>query len=117
MVSTGSVATNRKFTGTACLYRHLALRKPPFLRRNLDVILDRHEKSLAASRKRASGGLELERGEVNGMAMAALANEERESGWDYPTMEIMEGLLRGRKPVLRLGGLRVRREGGAGVQR
>lgn len=54
---------------------------------------------------------------MNGMAMAALANEERESGWDYPTMEMMEGLLRGRRPVLRLGGLRVRREGDVGMQR
>ncbi|KAM0713673.1 hypothetical protein Q7P37_010635 [Cladosporium fusiforme] len=100
-----SVATHRKFVGTAGLYCHIALRNPPFLRRNLDRILDRHEKLLAISR-----------GNVDGLEGDMSANERRDAGWDYPTTEMMEDLLKGQKPVLRLDALQIRKEGLARVQ-
>ena len=37
-----------------------------------------------------------------------VANEKRESGWDYPTKEMLQDLLRGQKPVLRIDGLQIR---------
>lgn len=101
-----SVATHRKFVGTACLYRHIALRKPPFLRRNLDKVLGRHEKLLAASR-----------GDFDALVEEMNANERRHAGWDYPTTEMMEDLLRGQKPVLRLEALQIRRQGFSNVLR
>lgn len=101
-----SVATHRKFVGTAGLYCHIALRNPPFLRRNLDRILDRHEELLAISR-----------GNVDGLEGDMSANERRDAGWDYPTTEMMEDLLKGQKPVLRLDALQIRKEGLAREQR
>jgi hypothetical protein len=94
-----SVATHRKFVGTASLYRHLAFRKPPFLQRNLNFVLDRHEKLLRISR--GVGGLEGEMG----------SDPRKTTGWDYPTAEMMKDLLKGRKPVLRLDALQIRRHG------
>lgn len=93
-----AITTHRKFVGTACLYRHLALRKPPFLHRNLNFILERHEKLLAVSRG----------GAVHGEMSA---NERRDVGWDYPTTEMLEDLLKGQKPVLNVDGLRIWRHG------
>ena len=105
-----SVAAHRKFVGTACLYRHLASRPPPFLRRNLDAALDRHAELLARSKKDVVGV-----SAAVGVVPAALegegemsANEKREAGWDYPTAEMLKDLLKGRRPVLRMVGLRVR---------
>lgn len=92
-----SVATHRKFVGTACLYRHLALRQPPFLQRNLDRALDQHEKILATSR----AVVDAPEGEMS-------ANERREAGWDYPTKDMLEGLMKGQKPSLRLEALQIR---------
>jgi len=92
-----SVATHRKFVGTASLYRHLAFRKPPFLQRNLNFVLDRHEQLLGISRG------------VDGLEGEMSANSRRGSGWDYPTAEMMKDLLKGRKPVLRLDALQIRR--------
>jgi len=92
-----SVATHRKFVGTASLYRHLAFRKPPFLQRNFNFVLDRHEKLLAISR-----GVDGRGGEMS-------SNSRRKTAWDYPTAEMMKDLLKGRKPVLRLDALQIRR--------
>lgn len=93
-----SVATHRKFVGTACLYRHLASRQPPFLQRNLDRALDRHAELLARSR----------RGLVNAPEGEMSANERRQAGWDYPTAEMLKGLLKGQKPHLKLDALQIR---------
>lgn len=93
-----SVATHRKFVGTACLYRHLALRKPPFLGRNLDRALDWHEKSLALQKA--------------GVVPAAVVEREMEANVErdfLPDADVMEELLKGRSPVLRLNGLQLRK--------
>lgn len=109
-----SVATHRKFVGTACLYRHLADRKPPFLVRNLNLALDRQERLLAAEKlKGVVDGLGLEADSE----MSAFANQRREVGWDYPTAEMMRDLLKGQKPVLRLDRLCMRRNGSDGTNR
>jgi len=103
-----SVATHRKFVGTACLYRHLASRPPPFLRRNLDQALDRHAELLARLRS-VVGSVVADatgRGEMS-------ANEKREAGWDYPTAEMLKDLLKGQRPMLRLDALQVRHGGAA----
>jgi len=96
-----SVATHRKFVGTASLYRHLAFRQPPFLQRDLNFVLDRHEQLLAKSR-----GVDGPKGEMSAMS-------RRKAVWDYPTAEMMKDLLRGRKPVLRLDALQIRRHDSA----
>jgi hypothetical protein len=92
-----SVATHRKFVGTASLYRHLAFRKPPFLRRNLNFVLDQHEKLLRSPRG------------VDGLEREMSSDPRKMTGWDYPTAEMMKDLLKGRKPVLRLDALQIRR--------
>lgn len=97
-----SVAAHRKFVGTACLYRHLALRPPPFLRRNIDLALDRHAELLARSRSVGSAVV----ADATGREMSA--NEKREAGWDYPTAEMLKDSLKGQRPMLRLDALRVR---------
>lgn len=97
-----SVAAHRKFVGTACLYRHLASRPPPFLRRNLDLALDRHAELLARSR----GAAVAAPADATGGGMSA--NERREAGWDYPTAEMLKDLLKGQRPMLRLDALQVR---------
>lgn len=96
-----SVATHRKFVGTASLYRHLASRKPPFLPRNLNFVLDQHAQLLAISRG------------VDGLKSEMSAKSRRNDVWDYPTAEMMKDLLRGRKPVLRLDALQIRRHDSA----
>jgi len=98
-----SVATHRKFVGTACLYRHLALRQPPFIRRNLDRALDRHAELLAKSK----GGVDAPERDMS-------ANERREAGWNYPTKDMLENLLKGQKPTLRLDALQIRHSDAAG---
>lgn len=109
-----SVATHRKFVGTACLYRQLAERKPPFLVRNLNLALDRQENLLAAEKlKGVVDGLGVEADSE----MSGFANERREVGWGYPTAEMMRDLLKGQKPVLRLDRLWMRRIGSDATQR
>ena len=98
-----SVAAHRKFVGTACLYRHLASRPPPFLRRNLESALDRHAELLARSKGDA---VVVSPADATGGGMSA--NEKREAGWDYPTAEMLKDLLKGQRPMLRLDALRVR---------
>ena len=99
-----SVAAHRKFIGTACLYRHLASRPPPFLRRNLETALDRHAELLA--RSKSKGDAVCSPADATGGGMSA--NEKREAGWDYPTAEMLKDLLKGQRPMLRLDALRVR---------
>lgn len=102
-----SVAAHRKFVGTACLYRHLASRPPPFLRRNLDAALDRHAELLARSKKDVATIVGV--GVVPADSLGEMsANEKREAGWDYPTAEMLKDLLKGRMPVLKMDGLKVR---------
>ena len=97
-----SVAVHRKFVGNACLYRHLALRRPPFLVRNVYKALDGFEKALAGSRGAAAGAVdEPADGEMS-------ANERVRAGWNYPTKEMMEDLVKGQKPTLRLDNIRIR---------
>jgi hypothetical protein len=104
-----SVAAHRKFVGTACLYRHLASRPPPFLRRNLDLALDRHAELLA--RSRGVGSVAVVADATGGGEMSA--NEKREAGWDYPTAEMLKDLLKGQRPMLRLDALQIRHGGAA----
>ena len=111
-----SVAAHRKFVGTACLYRHLASRPPPFLRRNLDRALDRHAELLAESRSKGVAVAGTVVPVVDATARGEMsANEKREAGWDYPTAEMLKDLLKGQRPRLRLDGLRVRHGGVDGV--
>lgn len=100
-----SVAAHRKFVGTACLYRHLALRPPPFLRRNLERALNQHEKLLARSK-----------GVVDELDGEMSANERRDAGWDYPTYEMMKDLVKGQKPTLRLDALQIRHADATGTE-
>jgi hypothetical protein len=102
-----SVAAHRKFVGTACLYRHLASRPPPFLRRNLDAALDRHAELLARSKGVANTATTTVVDATGGGEMS-IANEKREAGWDYPTAEMLKDLLKGQRPMLRLDALQVR---------
>ena len=106
-----SVAAHRKFVGTACLYRHLASRPPPFLRRNLESALDRHAELLARSRSAAATTVvDATRG-----GEMSIANEKREAGWDYPTAEMLKDLLKGQRPMLRLDALQIRHGDAAAV--
>lgn len=102
-----SVAEHRKFVGNACLYRHLALRRPPFLARNVNQALDGFEKALAKSKGAVD---EPPDGKMS-------ANEKVRAGWNYPTPEMMKDLLKGQKPTLRLDGLQIRHSKTAEVQR
>jgi hypothetical protein len=101
-----SVAAHRKFVGTACLYRHLASRPPPFLRRNLETALDRHAQLLARLKPKGDAVVAYPADATAGRGMSA--NEKREAGWDYPTAEMLKDLLKGQRPMLRLDALRVR---------
>lgn len=105
-----SVAVHRKFVGNACLYRHLALRRPPFLVRNVHQALDGFERSLARSKGAAGAVDEPADGEMS-------ANERVRAGWNYPTKEMMEDLVKGQKPTLRLDGIRIRHSESAEAER
>jgi len=78
----------------------------------LDAALDRHAELLARSKKDAASVGVVATGVSVGVGADALgemsANEMREAGWDYPTAEMLKDLLKGRRPVLRMDGLRVR---------
>lgn len=108
-----SVATHRKFVGTACLYRHLASRPQPFLRRNLELALDRHAELLAKSRVAAATATTVV--DATGGGEMSIANEKREAGWDYPTAEMLKDLLKGQRPMLRLDALQVRHGDAAAI--
>ena len=80
----------RKFVGNVCLYRELAVREPPtFLRRNLDQALDAHERLLSQDATPDTNG-------------------QTSTGWDYPDNEMLQDLLKGRRPVLRIDALQLR---------
>ncbi|KAK5108907.1 hypothetical protein LTR62_007709 [Meristemomyces frigidus] len=85
----------RRITGFFCLYKHLTYQRPQlFLQRNLNTVLDAHERIL--------------KGDSEELTCAAMvANERRRSGWDYPTKEMLDDLVRGVKPELRIDGLRL----------
>lgn len=90
---------HRKLVGNACLYRELATRPRSFLRRNLNYILDKHEQDLLNTRA-------VDAAEQNG---EMIANEVRTAGWDYPTKEMLDDLMKGQRPVLKLDALHLRR--------
>ena len=84
----------KKFVGNVCLHRELAFERR-FLRRNLRHILDSHEKEL----RQLSNDAPHE---------DMIANEKRAAGWNFPTREMLEDLMRGQKPILRVEALQIR---------
>jgi len=88
----------RKFVGNVCLYRELAVREPPtFLRRNLDQALDAHGRLLRLESTQRTGSRE-----------ATMARERTFTGDEYPTKEMLQDLMSGRDPVLRIDALQLR---------
>lgn len=86
---------SRKLIGNICLHKDLVPERH-FLQRNLRHILDTHE-------------LRLQRILTNdGSREDMIANEQRISGWDFPTREMLEDLMKGQKPVLQLDALQLR---------
>ena len=87
-------ANFKKFVGNVCLHRELGVGRR-FLRRNLRHILDTHEKLLQQTSNDA-------------LRQDMIANEKRSSGWDFPTREMLDDLMRGQKPILQVDSLQVR---------
>ena len=94
-------AGHRRFVGHSCLYRELANRPPSFLRRNLNQILDQHERDLSNLRSGAASASE--------QSDEMTANQKWRAGWSSLTNDMLEDLTRGQPPILRLDGLRLRR--------
>ena len=86
-------ANYKKLVGNICLHQDLIVERH-FLRRNLRDILDSHERQLQ----------HLNAGSHEDM----IANEKRISGWDFPTREMLEDLMKGQNPVLQLDSLQIR---------
>ncbi|KAK3695982.1 hypothetical protein LTR37_018200 [Vermiconidia calcicola] len=91
-------ANHKKLVGNVCLHRNLAVERR-FLRRNLRHILDSHENLLKHPDSNDSPAKDM------------IANEKRTSGWDFPTKQMLEDLMNGRKPVLQLKKLQIRQPG------
>ena len=88
------VLNYKKFVGNVCLHRELVVERK-FLRRNLRHILDSHEKELRQnSNARPHEDM--------------IANEKRVCGWNFPTKEMLEDLMKGQKPVLQIETLQIR---------
>lgn len=93
------IATHRRFVGNVCLYLGVAARLPrPFLQRNLNTVLDAHARQLTDFTTEKP-------------YEAMVANERRSAGWDYPTHEMLQDLVKGQKPVLRIDALQLRLRG------
>lgn len=84
----------KKLVGNICLHKDLVPERR-FLRRNLRVILDSHERQLHGQTH-------------DGSYEDMIANEKRTSGWDFPTREMLEDLMKGQNPVLQLDSLQIR---------
>lgn len=84
----------RKFIANACLHYQIGSSRS-FLRRNLRDILDSHERAIRLKSNDAS-------------REDMIANERRAAGWDYPTREMLNDLIKGDKPVLQLASLHIR---------
>lgn len=95
MVDSAGGPNHRKFVGNACLYRDLVTQRR-FLKRNLRHILDSHGYTLNGKISNAAPHEDM------------IANERRAAGWDFPTKEMLDDLLKGEKPVLQLQGLQIR---------
>ncbi|KAK5172545.1 uncharacterized protein LTR77_002665 [Saxophila tyrrhenica] len=92
-----TTANHKRLVGNVCLHRALAPERR-FLRRNLRHILDSHESIL----RRATGARDIAEAH-EGM----VANERTSAGWNYPTTEMLECLMKGQKPLLSVEGLRI----------
>ena len=92
----GELANYRKLIGNVCLHQGIAATvHKRFLRRNLTQVLDSHDRSL----HRTSDDSTYE---------DMIANERRISGWDYPTKEMLNDMLKGQKPILQIRSLQIR---------
>ena len=87
-------ANHRKLVGNVCQYRKIGA-PSLFLKRNLNYILGSHERLLRQDSNEAPNE-------------EMIANERRTAGWDYPTKEMLQDLLKGQKPVLRVDSLQIR---------
>ena len=85
---------SKKLVGNICLHQSLVPERL-FLRRNLRHILDSHERQLGSITN------------VNSHE-DMIANEQRISGWDFPTREMLKDLTKGERPVLQLDSLQIR---------
>jgi hypothetical protein len=84
----------KKLVGNICLHKDLVPQRR-FLRRNLREILDSHERQ---HQNITNAGSHED----------MIANERRTSGWDFPTTEMLEDLMKGQNPVLQLDSLQIR---------
>lgn len=85
---------SKKLVGNICLHKQLVPERL-FLRRNLRHILDSHEQRLQYVTNAGSHE-------------DMIANEQRISGWDFPTREMLMDLTKGEKPILQLDSLQIR---------
>ena len=88
------IVNYKKIVGNICLHQELAPQRR-FLRRNLREILDSHERQLHNITNAGSHE-------------DMIANEKRTSGWDFPTREMLEDLMKGQNPILQLDSLQIR---------
>ena len=102
---------HRNLVAKAALWRDLARPAPrTFLRRNLNYILDRNEQELLRERSHATDALSS--GEDT-----MIANEKRSAGWDFPTVDMLTDLLDGKKPVLSIVSIQLRRHSSSSSRR
>lgn len=88
-----TTAAQRRIQGNACLARDCAKAPARFLRRNLNHVLDAHE---SETQRLARGAQDM------------IANERSPAGWDYPTLSMLQDLVEGNKPVMRIEALQLR---------
>lgn len=103
-----STANHKKLVGNVVLHRALVVPERRFLRRNLRQVLDAHERDVARlETSPASGTIE---NDIAGLIVddAMNANERSAAGWSYPTKEMLQDLVRGQKPLLRIEALQIR---------
>ncbi|KAK3056033.1 hypothetical protein LTR09_003269 [Extremus antarcticus] len=91
-------ANHKRSVFHICLHKGFAHERL-FLQRNIRHALDAHEEILA----RVTAFKDPP--ELNG---GMVANERTAAGWNYPTPAVLEGLMKGEKPVLSIDGLRIR---------
>jgi hypothetical protein len=97
-------ANHKKIVGNVCLHREL-LPQRRFLRRNLRHILDSHENLI--QRAITSN----DPSSVSKLDKDMSTNGKRILGFDYPTREMLEDLMKGRKPIVRIVALQIREKG------
>lgn len=102
-----TTANQKKLVGNVVLHRGLLVPERRFLRRNLRHILDAHERAVADLK--ATAGATITNGTSSSHVGGSMITIERSSsGWSYPTKEMLQDLVKGQKPLLRIEALQIR---------